>query len=190
MSRRGRDGRRPVHRGLRLAGILLAVLAAGLVALSEQGEGGWRDWLGGYEAPRPAETTAAERPPAETRERGPELSPASFEERTAPEAGPESDLEALFPAPGELREVRAALGPIAAGGPFPYRKDGTEFRNRERRLPRQPSGYYREYTVETPGEDDRGARRLVQGRGGETWYTRDHYRSFTRIDPEEVRRAP
>lgn len=185
MSRRGRDGRRPVHRGLRLAGILLAVLAAGLVALSEQGgEGGWRDWLGGHEA------SPAERPPAETRERVPEPSPASFEERAAPEAEPESDLAALFPAAGELREVRAALDRIAAGGPFPYRKDGTEFRNRERRLPRQPSGYYREYTVETPGEDDRGARRLVQGRGGETWYTRDHYRSFARIDPEEVRRAP
>jgi ribonuclease T1 len=186
----GRGGGRPVHRGLRLAGILLAVLAAGLVVLSEQGgEGGWRDWLGASEAPPPAET-AAGTPGAEARERGPEPSPASFEERAAPEREPESDFDALFPAPGELREVRAALERIAAGGPFPYRKDGTEFRNRERRLPRQPAGYYREYTVETPGEDDRGARRLVRGRGGETFYTRDHYRSFARIDPEEVRRAP
>jgi ribonuclease T1 len=102
-------------------------------------------------------------------------------------AADESSADALFPDPDERREVRATLDRIAAGGPFPYRKDGTVFRNREGRLPRRPSGYYREYTVKTPGEDDRGARRIVQGRDGDTWYTRDHYDSFVEIDPEEVR---
>jgi ribonuclease T1 len=80
---------------------------------------------------------------------------------------------------------------IQRGGPFPYRKDGTAFQNRERRLPQQPGGYYREYTVPTPGSPDRGARRIVAGKGatgdvrtsGEYYYTGDHYRSFRRIQP-------
>jgi ribonuclease T1 len=55
------------------------------------------------------------------------------------------------------------------------------FRNRERRLPNRPRGYYREYTVETPGHSDRGARRIVVGRQGEMYYTDDHYRRFRRI---------
>lgn len=78
-------------------------------------------------------------------------------------------------------EARATLALIRAGGPFPYRKDGTTFFNRERRLPQKPRDYYREYTVPTPGARDRGARRIVTGRGGEAWYTDDHYRSFRRI---------
>ena len=52
-------------------------------------------------------------------------------------------------------------------------------------MPDEPLGYYREYTVETPGSPDRGARRLVIGSGGETYYTDDHYASFERIDPED-----
>ena len=74
---------------------------------------------------------------------------------------------------------------ILAGGPFPYRKDGTTFFNRERLLPAQPRGFYREYTVRTPGARDRGARRIVAGgnprTSGEYYYTGDHYRSFRRI---------
>lgn len=67
---------------------------------------------------------------------------------------------------------------IASGGPFPYRQDDSLFGNREGVLPRQPDGYYREYTVETPGLDHRGARRIVAGDGGELFYTDDHYDSF------------
>ena len=78
---------------------------------------------------------------------------------------------------------------IKRGGPYPYRKDGTVFQNREKKLPRQARGYYTEYTVRTPWERDRGARRIVAGRGasgdpatsGEYWYTADHYASFRRI---------
>lgn len=76
---------------------------------------------------------------------------------------------------------RRTLDLIARGGPFPYAQDGTVFQNREQLLPRQPRGYYREYTVETPGENDRGARRIVAGRDGELYYTDDHYDSFRRI---------
>lgn len=78
-------------------------------------------------------------------------------------------------------EARQTLSLIERGGPFPYRKDGTVFQNRERRLPLQTRGYYREYTVPTPGERDRGARRIVAGQPGEYYYTADHYRSFKRV---------
>jgi ribonuclease T1 len=86
-------------------------------------------------------------------------------------------------------EARETLTLIRKGGPFPYRRDGTVFRNFERRLPVRPRGYYREYTVPTPGAKDRGARRIVAGAGaagdvrtsGEYYYTADHYATFSRI---------
>jgi len=86
-------------------------------------------------------------------------------------------------------EARETLELIHRGGPFPYRKDGAAFGNRERQLPPRPRGYYTEYTVPTPGAQDRGARRIVAGRGaggdpassGEYYYTDDHYASFRRI---------
>lgn len=80
-------------------------------------------------------------------------------------------------------EVAETLALVDAGGPFPYRRDGVVFENRERRLPQHPSGYWREYTVPTPGSDDRGARRLVVGRSGEVYYSADHYGSFRLIRP-------
>jgi ribonuclease T1 len=74
------------------------------------------------------------------------------------------------------------LALIKQGGPFPYpEKDGSIFGNRERLLPQKPKDYYREYTVKTPDSGDRGARRIVAGRGGEYYYTGDHYRSFRRV---------
>ncbi|MDP1912253.1 ribonuclease [Brevundimonas sp.] len=77
---------------------------------------------------------------------------------------------------------------ILSGGPFPYPKDGTVFGNRERLLPSKARGYYREYTVKTPGSYDRGARRIVCGGHPPTqpeacFYTDDHYASFRRIAP-------
>ena len=78
-------------------------------------------------------------------------------------------------------EARDTLALIDRGGPFPHSQDGQVFQNRERVLPRQPSGYYHEYTVETPGSADRGARRIVTGGGGEQFSTDDHYVSFREI---------
>lgn len=78
-------------------------------------------------------------------------------------------------------EARKTLALVKKRGPFPYAKDGAVFGNREGHLPKQKRGYYREYTVKTPGERTRGARRIVAGRGGEYWYTEDHYASFRRI---------
>ncbi|MFH1603047.1 MAG: ribonuclease domain-containing protein [Pseudomonadota bacterium] len=87
------------------------------------------------------------------------------------------------------REAQATLALIKAGGPFAYAKDGSVFSNRERILPVRRRGYYREYTVPTPGARDRGARRIIAGAGatgdartsGEYYYTDDHYNSFRRI---------
>lgn len=75
---------------------------------------------------------------------------------------------------------------ILSGGPFPYEKDGSVFGNRERSLPLQARGFYREYTVRTPGARNRGARRIVCGGKQPTapeacYYTADHYASFRRI---------
>jgi ribonuclease T1 len=89
------------------------------------------------------------------------------------------------------REAQQTLALIRQGGPFPYRKDGSVFGNRERLLPKQRRGYYTEYTVPTPGSRDRGARRIVAGKGatgdpatgGEYYYSDDHYQSFRRIRP-------
>jgi ribonuclease T1 len=75
-------------------------------------------------------------------------------------------------------EGRRTLALIRQGGPFPYNRDGVTFSNFERLLPRKSAGYYKEYTVPTPGESDRGARRIVAGNGGDKYYTPDHYESF------------
>ena len=80
-------------------------------------------------------------------------------------------------------EARATLKLIDAGGPFPYHRDGITFQNREHRLPDQAEGYYREYTVPTPGSADRGAQRIIAGGNPPAvfYYTADHYQSFRRI---------
>jgi ribonuclease T1 len=84
-------------------------------------------------------------------------------------------------------EARTTLARIRAGGPFPYSRDGVVFNNRERLLPPEPRGYYREYTVPTPRERSRGARRIVCGGAvstlSECYYSDDHYQSFRKIQP-------
>ena len=95
--------------------------------------------------------------------------------------------KAPLPAVGEVRtaqlpkEARDTVALIRKGGPFPYAKDGAIFGNREGILPREKRGYYREYTVKTPGERTRGARRIIWGAGGVFYYTEDHYNHFSRI---------
>lgn len=82
-------------------------------------------------------------------------------------------------------EARETIALIKQGGPFPYGKDGAVFGNYERLLPKQNRGYYREFTVRTPGARNRGARRIIAGgeltRPRELYYTEDHYASFRRI---------
>ncbi|MGC4944132.1 ribonuclease domain-containing protein [Kribbella sp. DT2] len=97
-----------------------------------------------------------------------------------PSKDPDSGL--TFVAVDELpKEAQQTLTLIGKGGPYPYSRDGVTFGNFEKILPKQDRGYYREYTVKTPGEKDRGARRIVTGKGGERYYTDDHYKSFRRV---------
>jgi ribonuclease T1 len=105
-------------------------------------------------------------------------------------AAPPAHAQREAPARDTVTEVRVAdlppqaretLALIRQGGPFPYARDGVTFGNREGRLPREKRGYYREYTVKTPGERTRGARRIIVGRRGELYYTDDHYNTFRRI---------
>ena len=95
----------------------------------------------------------------------------------------EAAVVALVELPSEAQQTERL---IRSGGPFPHAKDGTVFGNRERLLPGQPRGYYREYTVRTPGLSHRGARRIVCGgrqpkQPDACYYTEDHYASFRRI---------
>jgi ribonuclease T1 len=91
---------------------------------------------------------------------------------------------ALAALPPEAHETIAL---IHQGGPFAHSRDGVVFGNREGRLPKRKRGYYREYTVPTPGARDRGARRIVAGADGELYYSDDHYRTFRRIREEDAR---
>jgi ribonuclease T1 len=113
--------------------------------------------------------------------------PAVHAKTDAGEAAVAIGTIAVADLPGQ---ARTTLKLIKQGGPFPFpRKDGSTFGNRERTLPRQPRGYYSEYTVKTPASRDRGARRIIAGKGstgnpatsGEYYYTDDHYASFKRI---------
>lgn len=81
-------------------------------------------------------------------------------------------------------QAHSVLDAIARGGPYGYRQDDGVFQNRERRLPSQSLGYYREYTVPTPGSRDRGGRRIVTGGNPpvEYYYTDDHYNSFRKFE--------
>ncbi len=126
-------------------------------------------WMGrsASQAPATAPASAPARAPA---------SAAATAPATAPASGLPTIAESALP-----RQARDTLALIRSGGPFPYRQDGGTFQNRERQLPRRATGYYREYTVETPGSPDRGPRRIIAGRDGDLFWTADHYDHFQQI---------
>ncbi|MDT8990507.1 ribonuclease [Curvibacter sp. APW13] len=108
----------------------------------------------------------------------------------APAVGKESSTsasQAVIPLQALPAQGQETYQLILRGGPFPFEKDGSVFGNRERLLPANKRGYYREYTVKTPRSKDRGARRIVCGGPATTpevcYYTADHYDSFRRIVP-------
>jgi len=151
---------------------LLVFLVAALVVIAT---GWWQQRSG--EAKAPAGTATANA--------GPKASPVPPAQATptVDDASARADGPALESVPAAEREgVIETLARIDGGGPFPHRQDGSVFQNREGRLPQRPHGYYREYTVPTRGASNRGARRLVVGSDGDTWYTSDHYRTLVRID--------
>lgn len=114
------------------------------------------------------------------------VAPQSTTAQNAPASRPASTGEGSLPSflPPEAADM---LRRIASGGPYEHRQDGVVFQNREHRLPAQPEGYYHEYTVDTPGLDYRGARRIITGGTPPQvyYYTDDHYRTFR---PFEVSR--
>jgi ribonuclease T1 len=118
-----------------------------------------------------AATTAATRPP-------PTATATPRAQSIAPTPNDGLATVALGALPPEARQTIAL---IDRGGPFPYDRDGITFGNREGLLPSQSNGYYREYTVITPGSADRGERRIIAGRDGQLYYTDDHYESFRRV---------
>ncbi|MFJ1563373.1 ribonuclease domain-containing protein [Streptomyces erythrochromogenes] len=117
---------------------------------------------------------------------GPAVASGSAELSAAPSAAPDAAPSwargmAFVRADALPRQAQDVLALIDKGGPYPYRQDGTVFGNFEKVLPRQKRGYYHEFTVRTPGERDRGARRIVTGEGGEFYYTDDHYQTFKAV---------
>jgi guanyl-specific ribonuclease Sa len=159
----------------RNAWLIIGLLLAGLWAWSQYG----------------AQTTApAAGAPSANQRAG------NHEPRALPPDASARERPARVAYPGWLpAEALDTLALIEHDGPYPHRQDGSTFQNRERRLPSQPRGYYREFTVRTPGSRDRGARRIVSGGGMsdgsrpvEFFYTADHYRTFRRFVPAEPRR--
>lgn len=167
--------RRPLL-ALLLLGVLLA--AGYLFSALDSDDAG-----SGGAAPTAGPTTAAggtssgSRTPTAGRTAGPTAGRAATT-RPAPADGLDTVRAAELPA-----EARRVLRLIDTGGPFPYSQDGGVFGNFERLLPAHQRGWYREYTVPTPGERDRGARRIIAGQDGTRYYTADHYDSFARVEP-------
>jgi ribonuclease T1 len=156
-----------------LALLLAAILALALAACALSGGSGVSGTTAetathGVSAATdlPASTAASEAPLQATEPRFASEPPDAWD-------GPTIGVEEL-PA-----EALVTLQLIAEEGPYPYDQDGGTFQNREGILPDERSGYYAEYTVETPGSPDRGARRLVVGDDWYVYYTDDHYDSFT-----------
>lgn len=143
--------------GTALAGVLVAVLLAGCLAPSGQQTG---------QQGRTASVTAM----------------ASTTAGEGSAGGRDARSGLPFVAASSLpAEARTTLALIRSGGPFPWAQDGSVFGNFERILPARPRGHYREYTVRTPAESDRGARRIVAGADGERYWTADHYATFRAV---------
>ncbi|KRF17421.1 hypothetical protein ASG90_09080 [Nocardioides sp. Soil797] len=159
--------------------LVATVLVAAIVWWSQQGTNGDDDQTDGS---RPQETRSAAPSPSSqssapsSNDADSSTLPPSDGDAVDPESGLAWIEEDALPA-----EARDTLDLIDGGGPYPYDRDGVTFENREGILPDRQGGYYHEYTVSTPGEDDRGARRIVTGDDDEFFWTADHYSSFERI---------
>jgi filamentous hemagglutinin len=140
-----------------------------------------RQWL---DNPQPSPAPAPVPPQTQTQAPAPSNAPPAD---ALPEASPlvvpdvtVRDMDGRVAWRGDV-DLAPTLARIQAGERDPHRNDGGVFGNREGRLPRKPSGYYREYVVRTPGISHAGPQRLIIGKQGEVFYTSDHYANFRRI---------
>ena len=176
MTARPAAGRSPAAPLTPLRGLILLALVLLALWLSRNSDQPQRQ----VEQPAPVATDAPEEPLVEVPEQRPSAEPAE----AAPAAEVPNvtlrDLDGKVVFRGTV-DVQSTLDRIAAGKRLSYRNDGSTFENRERRLPRKPSGYYREYVHPTPSLAGPGPQRLVVGEQGEVYYTPDHYRTFKRI---------
>lgn len=172
------------HRLQLAAGVLLVLVALWLVLGDATGDGeGGAAGSSTTASSSSRSATSSVATPSSTRRPTPSSTGRTTSSSPKGERTPDSGLPTI--AASELpREGRETLRLIHRGGPFPYDRDGITFQNRERILPAQPRGYYAEYTVPTPGESDRGARRLVAGDDGDVYFTDDHYRSFRQVEED------
>jgi len=145
---------------------VVAAIAFGIIELAQSSEDG--------SGPRTASTSTTE-------ERGATALPDDATPSASPTRASDLATISIGALPDEGLDT---LLLIQRGGPYPYRQDDGTFQNREGILPARAGGYYREYTVETPGSPDRGARRIVVGADGDRYYTDDHYDSFREIVAE------
>ena len=185
MSRRSRARRQSRQRLPLIAIVMLLVLGAGAWWWSQRDDAPAPSTTTARETPESSQTSAVlALPPVEQTRPGalagevPDVAPPVAP--AAPSASRSTGALPAFLPP----EAQLTLALIQRGGPFPHRQDGSVFQNREGRLPRQSRGYYREYTVDTPGLDHRGERRIVTGGQPprEYYYTDDHYESFRRFE--------
>ena len=171
-----------------LAGLVAAIVAAVLVWWAVADDDNSTDAadeasstaVTGSPAIEPTQLPTTGHPETESAGTTSSLPPST--ESTSSVSGTDPDSGLAWVAEADLPdEARDTLKDIDNGGPYTYDRDGVTFQNREHILPERQLGYYREFTVETPGSEDRGARRIVTGQGGEFYYTDDHYESFSRI---------
>lgn len=151
--------------------LLVLVLVAVLVGLVGPGRGASSGAAPGSAVPGQGASTSSSR-----------STPSGKVRATSPTGGDTTSGLRLVALADLPREAQQTVALVDAGAPFPYAKDGVTFGNYERILPAHPRGWYREYTVVTPGEGDRGPRRIVTGDHDRLFfYTPDHYASFVQV---------
>jgi len=170
-----------------LGSLLMLIVVIGGVVFSQTNGGARPTAPAGVPTPVATAIAAAPGATATTPSLAPTVAassptPTATSPPRAPSAAPTAnDGLAAVPFGALPPEAQRTIELIDRGGPFPYDRDGITFGNREGLLPPQANGYYREYTVVTPGSADRGARRIIGGRDGQLYYTDDHYGSFRRV---------
>jgi len=163
-----------------IAGLLLLAVAAYGVWQQRQAVPTLKPSVSEDPSAPSASVDTTSRPPVGTADRSASSDPATEPAATIIPAQTIYDQGGEVAYRGDV-DVTATLARIKAGKLLRYGNDGSTFQNRERRLPRKPAGYYKEYVHPTPGLPGPGPQRIVMGENGEAYYTPDHYESFRKL---------